>query len=239
MGGPVSLLFMGSGIFAYGIAAFLGVLMFSFFGVNSYVTVNNIGVALSAGLIFIGAALTTFAPTSHMGSKHSEYTVTAMLAGILIFTGAGSYAAGKWSRDLERTLRLVLLWVIAVVLVMTVITPLVFRACLGFSIFWRITIALLLIAPVGFVLGMPFPLGLRLAMRQSSALGSWAWGVNGFSTVIGTVLALMLGMMIGFRMVLLLASGCYLVGLLALLWLSSSRPENTVDRLDSVPAPVQ
>jgi len=167
------------------------------------------------------------------------YTYAVVLAGLLIFTGAGSYAAGKWSRDLERTLRLVLLWVIAVVLVMTVITPLVFRACLGFSIFWRITIALLLIAPVGFVLGMPFPLGLRLAMRQSSALGSWAWGVNGFSTVIGTVLALMLGMMIGFRMVLLLASGCYLVGLLALLWLSSSRPENTVDRLDSVPAPVQ
>jgi len=78
---------------------------------------------------------------------------------------------------------------------------------------------LLLVAPLGFVLGMPFPLGLRLAMRRSSALGSWAWGVNGFFTVIGTVLALMLGMMIGFRMVLLLACACYLAGLLALAWL--------------------
>jgi hypothetical protein len=94
------------------------------------------------------------------------------------------------------------------------------RASLGFGIFWRITIALVLVAPLGFVLGMPFPLGLRLAMQRSSALGSWAWGVNGFFTVIGTILALMLGMMIGFRMVLLLACGSYVGGLLALSWLS-------------------
>jgi len=53
-------------------------------------------------------------------------------------------------------------------------------------------------------------------------------GVNGFFTVIGTVLALMLGMMIGFRMVLLLASACYFGGLLALAWLSHARPEDGV-----------
>jgi len=87
----------------------------------------------------------------------------------------------------------------------------------------RITIALLLVAPLGFVLGMPFPLGLRLAMQRSSALGSWAWGVNGFFTVIGTVLALMLGMMIGFRMVLLFACASYLGGLFAITRLSGGR----------------
>lgn len=77
------------------------------------------------------------------------------------------------------------------------------------------------VTPLGFVLGMPFPLGLRLAMECSSALGSWAWGVNGFFTVIGTVLALMLGMMIGFRIVLLIACACYLGGLLAVSWLAT------------------
>jgi hypothetical protein len=64
-------------------------------------------------------------------------------------------------------------------------TPAVFRACLGFGLFFRIAIALLLVAPLGFVLGMPFTLGLRVAMQRSSALGAWAWGVNGFFTVIG------------------------------------------------------
>jgi len=153
------------------------------------------------------------------------YTYAVVLAGLLIFTGVGSYAAGKWNVESNRTLKGALLSAVIVVLALAVITPLVFRVCLGFGLPFRITIALLLVAPLGFVLGMPFPLGLRLAMQRSSALGSWAWGVNGFFTVIGTVLALMLGMMIGFRMVLLLACACYLGGLLAITRLSRGKAE--------------
>ena len=149
------------------------------------------------------------------------YTYAVVLAGLLIFTGVGSYASGRWSLESHRPLKRALLAAVIVVLATAVITPLVFHACLGFGLFSRIMMALLLVAPLGFVLGMPFPLGLRLAMQRSSALGSWAWGVNGFFTVIGTVLALMLGMMIGFRMVLLLACACYLGGLLAITLLSS------------------
>ena len=149
------------------------------------------------------------------------YTYAVVLAGLLIFTGIGSRTAGTWDMELHLILKRVLLGVVILVPIMAVITPLVFRACLGFGISWRMTIALLLVAPLGFMLGMPFPLGLRLAMQRSSALGSWAWGVNGFFTVIGTVLALMLGMMIGFRIVLLLACACYLGGLLAIWWLSN------------------
>jgi hypothetical protein len=56
---------------------------------------------------------------------------------------------------------------------------------------------------------MPFPLGLRIAVQKSAALGAGAWGVNGFFTVLGTVLALMLGMMAGFVAVLILSCLCY------------------------------
>ncbi|HXJ91438.1 MAG TPA: hypothetical protein VMT20_00980 [Terriglobia bacterium] len=138
------------------------------------------------------------------------YTYAVVLAGLLIFTGLGSYAAGKWGAGPEQTLRWVLPLLLLLVAATAVITPPVFHLFLGSSLAARIAIAVLLIAPLGFVLGMPFPLGLRIAMQQSSALGSWAWGVNGFFTVIGTVLALMLGMMIGFRLVLFLACGSYL-----------------------------
>ncbi len=144
------------------------------------------------------------------------YTYAVVLAGLLIFTGAGSYLSGRRGADSTGKLKQALFSAVIVVLTLAIITPVVFRACLGFGLFSRITIALLLVAPLGFVLGMPFPLGLRLAMQRSSALGAWAWGVNGFFTVIGTVLALMLGMMVGFRTVLLLACGCYLLGLLVI-----------------------
>jgi spermidine synthase len=155
------------------------------------------------------------------------YTYAVVLAGLLVFTGAGSYAAGRWEMDLGQMLKRALLGALIVVPVMAVLTPLVFRAALGFALIWRIVIALLLVAPIGFVLGMPFPLGLKLAMKRSSALGAWAWGVNGFFTVIGTVLALMLGMMIGFRMVLLLACVCYLGGLAAVARLAEGRSPGT------------
>jgi spermidine synthase len=163
------------------------------------------------------------------------YTYAVVLAGLLVFSGLGSHSAARWSAELDRILKRVLLCAILLVTTMAVVTPAVLRACLGLGISWRITIALLLVAPLGFVLGMPFPLGLRLAMQRSSALGSWAWGVNGFFTVIGTVLALMLGMMIGFRIVLLLTCACYLGGLLAFSWLSRTNAERSEAKLIQSP----
>lgn len=157
------------------------------------------------------------------------YTYAVVLAGLLIFTGIGSQTAGDWA---DRSLKRVLLSVVAAVLIMAVVTPLVFHACLGFNIVWRIAIALLLVAPLGFLLGMPFPMGLRLAMQRSSALGSWAWGVNGFFTVIGTVLALMLGMMIGFRLVLLLACAAYLGAIVAISRVSTLKSTNVIAPLE-------
>lgn len=167
------------------------------------------------------------------------YTYAVILAGLLIFTGAGSSAAGRWGGEPRRTLKWALAAVLAIVLATAVITPAVFRLCLGDGLAVRITVALLLVAPLGFLLGMPFPLGLRLAMQRSSALGSWAWGVNGFFTVIGTVLALILGMMIGFRMVLLLAGASYLGALAVVAWSpgatmpSSTAPAPLLERTPS------
>ncbi|MGC1436682.1 MAG: hypothetical protein WA847_12370 [Terriglobales bacterium] len=162
------------------------------------------------------------------------YTYAVVLAGLLVFTGIGSHAAGRWGAELHRVLKRALLCAIVLVPIIAVITPVVLSACLGLSISWRIAIALLLVAPLGFVLGIPFPLGLRLAMQRSSALGTWAWGVNGFFTVIGAVLALILGMMIGFRIVLLLACACYLGGILALSSLSNVKTEGDVVTLGTL-----
>ena len=125
------------------------------------------------------------------------YTYAVILAGLLIFTGAGSWIAGrmKQTHALSRSLLIAL----AVVVITALITPPVFQIFLGYALAVRIAISLLLVAPLGLSLGMPFPLGLRLASAQTTSIGAWAWGVNGFFTVIGTVLALILGMIFGFR----------------------------------------
>jgi hypothetical protein len=35
------------------------------------------------------------------------------------------------------------------------------------------------IAPIAFIMGMPFPTGMRLAAKESNSLVSWAWAING------------------------------------------------------------
>jgi hypothetical protein len=63
---------------------------------------------------------------------------------------------------------------------------------------------------------MFFPLGIRLVERIDRRLVPWAWAVNGCTSVVGTVLAAMLGMTVGFTVVMLSAIGLYLAGALAL-----------------------
>jgi hypothetical protein len=75
----------------------------------------------------------------------------------------------------------------------------------------RIAIATGLVAPLGILLGMPFPAGLRVVGVEAPSLIAWAWGVNGFFTVIGSVLAMIVGMVSGFTAVLVVGGTCYAV----------------------------
>ena len=144
------------------------------------------------------------------------YTYAVVLAGLLVCTGVGAYAAGRLRSQPWQHLR----WIIPLIVVTLVgtafLTPVVFTTALALPLVWRILLALILIAPLGVLLGMPFPTGLRIVAQEAAALVSWAWGVNSFCTVIGTVIALMLGMAFGFKAVLVLAALCYVIALAAM-----------------------
>ena len=136
------------------------------------------------------------------------YTYAVVLASLLIFTGLGSLFSARWPAN-NAVLRRVLPVIVMVIAIWSVATPAVFHLALGLPLAARVLIAVGLVAPLGFVLGMPFPLGLRFAVQHSTALGAWAWGVNGFFTVLGTVVALILGMMAGFVAVMVVSCICY------------------------------
>ncbi len=148
------------------------------------------------------------------------YTFAVVLAGLLMFTGLGAYLAGTLAGTPRERLRRVIPWLLAVLAATALLTPLVFQAALGLPMFLRVVIALAVIAPLGVLLGMPFPTGLRIVGEEAPGLVPWAWGVNGFFTVIGTILALMFAMMVGFLAVLVLAGVCYLAAWLTLAWAS-------------------
>ena len=71
------------------------------------------------------------------------------------------------------------------------------------------TVTALLIAPVGFLMGMPFPRGVA-ALASTSDVVPWAWAANGSASVVSAVLAAMLALSFGFGAVLLIGGGLYL-----------------------------
>jgi hypothetical protein len=92
-----------------------------------------------------------------------------------------------------------------------------------------IAIVVAMLAPLGVVLGMPFPIGLRVVAVEAPPFISWAWGVNGFFTVIGSIGASILGMAFGFTAVLAISGACYLIALSAMMIaVAQSIPERTL-----------
>ncbi|MEQ1908345.1 MAG: hypothetical protein ABMA15_05955 [Vicinamibacterales bacterium] len=166
--------------------------------------------ALGFGFITVEMALIS-RMTLFLGQP--AYTIALVLGGLLVFTGAGAALAGRFAGEEARAWRFLTVAIVVVLLAETFGAPTLFARTLGAPFLVRCLIALCAIAPVGVLLGMPFPAGLRLVSVHSPALVPWAWGVNGFFTVIGTVSSLMLAMTFGFTVALLCGTACYVVAL--------------------------
>jgi hypothetical protein len=151
------------------------------------------------------------------------YTFAVVLAGLLLWTGLGAFLSDKLAGPARGRLRRIIPWLLAMLVATALLTPPIFQAALGLPLGLRIAISLAIIAPLGVMLGMPFPTGLRVVAEEAPGLVPWAWGINGFFTVIGTILALMFAMMFGFLAVLVIAGACYVAAWLALSRASADR----------------
>jgi len=146
---------------------------------------------------------------------HPAYSVSVTLAGMLIACGLGSLVAGVAARKWPTTVRPIALMASAVAIALyAVIVPLVEQVAPA-SLTGRVVLCLALLAPGSFFMGMPFPLKVQSLEGADSMLVPWAWVVNGLASVAGSVLAIGLTMMLGFRGALLIAAALYLVALAA------------------------
>jgi hypothetical protein len=87
---------------------------------------------------------------------------------------------------------------------------------LGWDLTARFAVSALLLAPLGFLMGMPFPIGIRLADGTDTKLVPWSWAVNGCLSVVSSVLSVIIALSFGFSVVLRCAALVYLVAMLAM-----------------------
>ena len=89
--------------------------------------------------------------------------------------------------------------------------PGLFNWLVQMPIEFKIPVSALLIAPLAFLMGMPFPLGLGVVSNRLPSWIPWAWGVNGCASVVSAMLATLLAIHLGFVFVVLMAVLAYLL----------------------------
>jgi hypothetical protein len=151
---------------------------------------------------------------------YPTYSLTVTLASVLVSTGIGALLSQRFAHRAAHVM------------------PFLFAALLGLSAFYRygldpltdaflstalatrVVVALLVLAPLGLCLGMFMPLGLARVGHlrgDTEAYVAWAWAINGFFSVIGSVLTTILAMSFGFRAVQLAALAVYGIAVIAFL----------------------
>jgi hypothetical protein len=148
---------------------------------------------------------------------HPVYSLTVTLFSLLLGTGIGA-ALSRRIPDARlpqiASLALIAIAVLGAVL-MTVVAP-VLDWAVPFGRGIRVAIATAVLVPVGMLLGVPMPAGIRLLSARAPELLTWAWGMNGALSVVGATLAIFLAMNWGFAATLASGSAAYITGLAAL-----------------------
>ncbi len=147
--------------------------------------------------------------------SHPLYSVAVVLSSFLVFAGLGS----AWSefvaaRLAVRRLPAVPAAVIVIAIIATLyvlVLPTVFQLFVGAPDLVKVGLTNLLVAPLAFAMGMPFPLGLRALADRAPGFIPWAWGINGFASVASAVLATLLAIEFGFTAVIVLATAFYAI----------------------------
>ncbi|MFZ5912276.1 MAG: hypothetical protein ACOYYU_19900 [Chloroflexota bacterium] len=159
------------------------------------------------------------------------YAFTTVLFSLLFFSGLGSRLSDRIS------LRPSLATLVILILATPLLLPRLFAWTLGLPLTIRLGLTVVILSPLGLLMGIPFPAGIRSMKREqvssvvlsdqskdpgNEAQGgsvAWVWAVNGAASVVASILSALLALTFGFSWVLRLGALCYAgAWLTALAW---------------------
>jgi spermidine synthase len=154
------------------------------------------------------------------------YALAVVIFSMLVWTGAGSFASRRLvGRDEGRLIKALGCIALLTALVGAILSPLL-TALVGLPLGLKMAITVLLIAPLGFVMGMAFPTGLQRLEAWHPPSVRWAWALNAASSVLGSVMALVSSIYVGLIETLMIGGLFYLAALAVILRVRiGGRPE--------------
>ncbi len=158
---------------------------------------------------------------------HPTYALTVVIFLLMLSSGGGSLFSRRWLPSTELAWMPLLLVIVALIANLFVL-PRALPAWVGFGFSYRLAICGILLIPLGFVMGMPFPTGLRALAGSISdvsvgaaAVGAasednaveWAWAMNAAASVLGSVLAMVIAIEFGLTVTLACGVAAYVLAL--------------------------
>ncbi|HXG00288.1 MAG TPA: SAM-dependent methyltransferase, partial [Bacteroidota bacterium] len=125
-----------------------------------------------------------------------------------VFSGLGSAVSARLPAHATQLRRQALFVAMLVLAYLLFVTPAI-QQFSGLASAWKFVVAAMLIAPLAFLMGMPFPLGLRTVGETHRAALPWAWGINGCASVVAAPLTTLLAIELGFEAVMIIAAMLY------------------------------
>jgi spermidine synthase len=147
---------------------------------------------------------------------HPVYSVTAIVATMLVCSGVGSYHSPRLSASWSR---LVFWGIVALLSIYAVALSPILRNLLQLEFGWRLLLCVFLISPLAFLMGLPFPVGIARLSRKPSWSIPWAWGINGYFSTVSASLATLVSMELGFLALSIFALSAYTVAGISQKWL--------------------
>lgn len=143
---------------------------------------------------------------------HPTRALSVILFSLLLSSGIGSFVSA-WAQK-TRPLKNVLLACTFIIIIITIYglsLPSLFAFFLPEDIMARTVISVLLLFPLGFFMGIPFPTGIRFLTDSSDQSIPWMWGINGAMSVLGAVFATAIGIMWGFTYAMAIGALAYFI----------------------------
>jgi spermidine synthase len=155
---------------------------------------------------------------------HPTYALTVVIFLLMLSSGAGSLFSRLWLPHTD------LGWVPLTLVIVTLLANVFFlpsrlAALVGMTFGYRLLVSGVLLVPLGFVMGMPFPTGLRAlaalpapefpaGQHASDNAVEWAWAMNAAASVLGSVLAMVIAIQFGLTITLACGTAAYVLALL-------------------------
>ena len=161
---------------------------------------------------------------------HPTYALTVVVFLLLLSSGAGSLISRTWLVETRRVWLPILL-IASALLLYVFILPALLNALVGLPFAAKVIVSGVLLVPLGFAMGMPFPTGLRAFSSKPSLPGQaadenaveWAWAMNAASSVLGSVLAMVIAIQFGLNATLACGATAYLTACFLIRTLHPSR----------------